>query len=521
MKSLIHRAWILLASVFVLMLSGAAAPSPQEAALSRAEPGFNLFSVDQDVEIGRQSAADAERQLPLLNDRSVDRYLNLIVQQLAAGAPGARYPYQIKTVNASELNAFALPGGPMYVNRGLVEATRTEAELAGVLAHEMSHVALRHGTHQASKAYLSQSGLSILGGLLGRNGGNTTAIINAIGGVGLNTAFIKFSRDDEYQADEVGAQIMAHAGYDPRAMASVFEWLRLEQDRDPGTLEQFFSNHPPSADRESRIRQQARDMAPLRSHEIGGFDRARTALRNLPPAPSRQAQRRDVPRTGGTRDARHVDVRVRPPSSRFQRFEQRNGLFSLEHPDNWRASATGQGYGVSIAPNGGVVDTGGGQQAMLYGVIVNHYAPFEGETDRRRQSQERHFAPFEDGSRRRGMLEDATDDLIHQLMRSNAYLRAPDVPARREHIDGGPAFSMVLSGRSPVTGQEERVTVFTRSLSDDHVIYVLCIVPGRDSDSLDRTFSQMVRTLKVNDEAAHRPSRTSQRSDRPSTSPTR
>ena len=161
--------------------------------------------MEQDVEIGRQSAVEAERQLPMLKNRNVDRYLGKIVEKLAAQAPGGRYPYAIKAVNASEINAFSLPGGPMYVNRGLFEAAQSEAELAGVLAHEMAHVALRHGTHQASKAYLGQAGLGILGGLLGKNGGKTSEIVNAIGGLGLNVAFLKFSRDAEYQADQVGA----------------------------------------------------------------------------------------------------------------------------------------------------------------------------------------------------------------------------------------------------------------------------------------------------------------------------
>ena len=169
MKRTIQAPSALLAIALVLC-----APLAARAATSHATPGFNLFSVEQDIEIGRQSAAEAERELPLLNDRNVDRYLNEIIRKLAEQAPGARYPYAIKAVNASEINAFSLPGGPMYVNRGLFEAARSEAELAGVLAHEMSHVALRHGTHQASKAYLSQAGLGILGGLLGKNGGNTT-----------------------------------------------------------------------------------------------------------------------------------------------------------------------------------------------------------------------------------------------------------------------------------------------------------------------------------------------------------
>ncbi len=505
MKKPLAAPSVLLASGLVLGLLGAplvscasAAPVPAQGAASdakkeevrRAQPGFNLFSVEQDVEIGRQSAAEVQRQLPMLNDRSVDGYLGRIVEKLAAVAPGARYPYRIKAVNATEINAFALPGGPMYVNRGLVEAARSEAELAGVLAHELSHVALRHGTHQASKAYLGQAGLGILGGLLGKNGGNTAQIVNAIGGLGLNAAFLKFGRDAEYQADQLGAEIMAKAGYAPSAMADFFQLLRGEQGRDPGKLEQFFSDHPPAADREARIRQQARTLGPVRSREVGGFKQVAAGLRRLPPASSRQAQRRpEDPRSADGRETRPVDVRVERPSSRFERFEQRNGFFTIEHPDNWRVYAS-DGYAVSIAPEGGVVETANGQEALLYGLIVNHYEPFEA-TDRRR-----------------GSLEDATDDLVRQITRSNPYLRAQDDSPRPTQIDGASALSVVLSGRSPVTGEEERVTVFTRGLPDDHVIYALCIVPGRDYDSLSRTFSQVMRTLRINDEAVHRGART-------------
>ena len=509
MKRTIQALSAMLAIALVLC-----APVVALEATSRPTPGFNLFSVEQDIEIGRQSAVEAERQLSLLNDRNVDRYLNEIIKKLAAQAPGARYPYAVKAVNASEINAFALPGGPMYVNRGLFEAARSEAELAGVLAHEMSHVALRHGTHQASKAYLSQAGLGILGGLLGRNGGNTTAIVNAIGGLGLNVAFLKFGRDDEYQADELGAEIMAGAGYNPVAMANFFEFLRREQGHDPGKLERFFSDHPPSADREARIRDQAVGLPSVRSSDVGGFDRMRADLQRLSPAPSRVARSLEEPRNQDSRnpDSGQFDVRVDEPSSRFQRFEQRNGFFTIEYPDNWRAYAADPGYAVSIAPDGGVVDTGNGQQAMLYGVIVNHYEPFEGETERQRASRELHYAPFEDTDRWRGSLSDATDDLVRQIIRSNSYLSAEYGSARQEEIDGASSFSVVLSGRSPVTGQEERVTVVTRSLSSDgHVLYVLCIVPGSGYDSMARTFARMLRTLNVNDDAAHRATQTSSR----------
>ena len=241
----------------------------------------------------------------------------------------------------------------------------------------------------------------------------------------------------------------------------------------------------------------------------------RADLRRLSPASSPVAQRWEEPRDqdGRDQDRGQFDVRVDQPSSRFQRFEQRNGFFTIEHPDNWRAYASDSGYAVSIAPDGGVVDTGNGQQAMLYGVIVNHYAPFEGYTDRQQGSRQRNYAPYEDTERWRGSLEDATDDLVRQIIRSNSYLRAQDGQARQEQIDGAASFSVVLSGRSPVTGQEERVTVVTRGLSDGHVLYALCIVPGSGYDSMARTFAQMLRTLNVNEDAAHRGTRTSSRSD--------
>jgi Zn-dependent protease with chaperone function len=498
---------VLLASALVLC-----SPFVAQASTERPTPGFNLFSVEQDIEIGRESAVEAEKQLPLLNDRNVDRYLNEIIGKLAAQAPGARYPYSIKAVNASEINAFSLPGGPMYVNRGLFEAARNEAELAGVLAHEMSHVALRHGTHQASKAYLSQAGLGILGGLLGRNGGSTATIVNAIGGLGLNAVFLKFGRNDEYQADQLGAEIMAGAGYNPVAMADFFELLRREQGRDPGKLEQLFSGHPPSADREARIRDQAGSLQLVRASDVGGFDAMRANLRGRSPAPStvlaQGAQGAQEPRSQDSRDnpdSGRYDVRVDEPSTRFQRFGQRNGFFTIDYPENWRAYAPESGQGVSFAPGGGVVETRNGQQAMLYGVIVNHYAPFDADQG----IVERNYVPLEDRDQWRGNLAEATDDLVGTIIRSNTYLHAENGSARREQIDGASSYSVVLSGRSPVTGQEEKVTVVTRGLSDGHVLYALCIVPGSGYDSMARTFTHMLRTLSVNDDAAHRGTETS------------
>ena len=493
----------------LMVLGPLSAPSLAQTTTRSAQPGFNLFTVQQDVDLGRQSALEVEKKVPMLNDASTNAYLNRIIARLAAVAPGAKYPYRIKAVNDGEINAFALPGGPMYVNRGLIDAARNEAELAGVLAHEMSHVALRHGTNQASKAYLTRSGISILGGLFGKQGGSTSQIVNAVGGVGLNTLFLKFSRDDEYQADATGAEIMARAGYDPNAMASFFEQLRARQSREPGKLDTFFSDHPAPADREARIRALAGTRGPVQTRVVGGFEATQARVRGLTASgtqPSGSTGRLDVPAAQPTATAGPVTVEIPAPSNRFLRFVQPSGFFTIDYPDNWRTFPSA--YAVSMAPEGGVLTTGeNGQQVMVYGVILNHYAPFAGPAARRDLSLQHNYAPFEDTTSSRGTLEDATDDLVRQIMAANPYLRAEEGSARPETIDGAPGFSVLLTGRSPVTGEEERATLFTRSLPDGHVIYALSIAPARSFDALDRTFVRMIRTLVVNDDAVHRANR--------------
>ena len=472
----------------------------------QSQPGFNLFSVQQDVEIGRQSAAQADRQLRLLNDPTTTAYLNRIVQRLAPFAPGARYSYTVKAVNAPEINAFAFPGGPLYINRGLIESARSEAELAGVLAHEMAHIALRHGTHQASKVQLSQTGLGLLGGLLGRPRGTTSQMLNAIGGIGLNAVYMKFSRDDEYQADRTGAQMMVRAGYDPLAMATMFELLSAQQGSNPGKVAQFFSSHPPASDRGVRIRQLATNLGGGQPQVFGGFDNLKSRLARLGPAPSQVVAETTVP-APTTSAGDPITVTVPAPSTRFARFSHANGFFTIDYPNNWRAY--GSGYAVSIAPEGGVTTASNGRQTLQYGVIVNHYAPFEGESDRWSSSLQRSYTPFEDRTTQpRAYLEDATDDLVRTILRTNGHLQAEAGSAEPQIIDGEAGFLVRMWGRSPVTGQTERVTLYTRGLPDAHVIYAIAVAPEQDADALAPVFTRMVQSLRVNDASAHRVSTT-------------
>jgi Zn-dependent protease with chaperone function len=490
-----------------LALGGFAAVSDAQTSTRTRSPlgRFNLFTVGQDIQLGQQSAVEAEKQLPLLNVPRVDRYVNQIVQRLKRFAPGAQYPYAAKVVNAPEINAFSLPGGPLYVHRGLIDAAKGEAELAGVISHEMAHIALRHGTSHVSNAYLGQTGLGLLGGLIGKKSNTVANIVNSVGGVGLNAAFLKFSRDDEYEADRAGALMMAQAGYSPYAMADFFARLRQEQGSNPGKLEQFFSSHPPAADRETRIRQLASTTQPAQAAEIGGFPRIQSAMTATAVGRTRSDIWPTSPTTAPQPAAPATPYRltIPPPSTRFLAFNHPNGFFTLSHPDNWQPVKTPGSYAITIAPLAGIVTRPNGQQSLGYGVVINHYHPFEGESARWDGSIQENYAPFERRNSPRGLLEDATDDLVRNIIRANPYLKATRGSAKPEVIDDMPAYSVLLTGISPLTGEEETVKAFTRSLSDDHVIYALCIAPTREFAGMDRTFSRMVRTLIVNEQSTH------------------
>src|ERR1051325_3149399 len=214
----------------------------------------NKYSIEDDVKLGRQAAQEAEQQFPLLRDEEVRGYVEDVGRRLVSAIPSEfQHPevqYYFKVVNASDINAFALPGGPMYVNRGMIEAAHTEGEMAGVMAHELSHVARRHGTAQATKGQK----YSVLAGIAGIAG-------TIFGGPGVGQLaqaplagyILKFSREYETDADVLGAQIMARAGYDPRDLANMFRTIEQQGGGGGG----FLSDHPSPSDRYARINREA------------------------------------------------------------------------------------------------------------------------------------------------------------------------------------------------------------------------------------------------------------------------
>ena len=468
---------------------------------TRVKPGFNLFSPEQDVEIGAKSAEEIEGQLPIIEESHVQAFIGQIGERLGEVIQGPDFPYQFKVTNLSDINAFALPGGYMYINRGLIEAASTEAELAGVMAHEMAHVALRHGTNQASKAYLAQAGLGVLGGLLGGSS-STGQLIGAVGGFGLNAVFLKFSRSAEEQADIVGAQTLVKAGYDPVAMADFFEMMRAQSGGDPGKFEQFFSTHPAPANRARRIEEEARLLGdPKPGTPVGGLKKVQQELGRMPKAPAMQEAMQEKGESGSTGSAgdpsdggaKSPDLgRIEPPSSQLEAYHSRDGVFRIRYPSNWSPTPTDDGAGVTIVPAGGTVTQSSGEQSIIYGMLVGEFDPTASRSSDGRDARE----PFSRNDR----LGRTSNAFLRGLVRNNNYLK----PLRTSEdlvLDGSEALSATYEGRSPGTDQQETVVVFTRTLGPDQLIYIILVAPSARYSELMHPLRRILSSLSVDDEA--------------------
>lgn len=226
---------------------------------------FNLISIEEEWQLGQQLSKEVATQVRLNNDPAVNAYVRDLGQRIVAQAapPFNQLPWQFHVVQDDAINAFAIPGGHVYVNTGLIKNADNAAELASVMAHEISHVLARHSTEQLSRQY----GMSMLASLvLGQNPNQLAAIAAQIAGTG---AMARFSREAEDEADAIGIQAMAAAGYNPIGMATMFEELLENRKSQPGRVEQFFSTHPLTEERISRARQRAAQLG-----ERGRLDEA-------------------------------------------------------------------------------------------------------------------------------------------------------------------------------------------------------------------------------------------------------
>ena len=431
------------------------------------KPGFNLFSAQQDVQLGKESAEEIDRTYPLLTDPRVLRYIKDLGRQLASLAPNNNpaYVWTFRVINSPDINAFALPGGYIYVNRGAIEAAENEAQLAGVLAHESGHVVMRHGTHQASEALLAQAPLALLETILGRSG-SLTGQLTAMGlNLGLNSILLKNSRDAEIQADAVAAYILYRAGYDPHALAEYFE---IVENKYPQKTVQFFSDHPNPVDRVRRIDADTRDNILMygQPEKLKGgspaFEDARKRLLSLT-APSSAETPPPV--------AASFASPPPPPSARFIKFAGYG--ISILYPDNWRVQRNEDA--VVLVPPGGMVEVPETGAAQAYGMSINRFQPPGGR----------------EGAW--GLVE-ATQEMLETLRSSNPNLRV--IEQKAMNLKGRSALSTLLETDSPLPGQKERDQLVTARQSD-FLVSLFFIAPQSLFDAYKPTFDAMLQSLEL------------------------
>jgi hypothetical protein len=455
----------------LLLALAVANPSAQ----TKITPDKNSYSVADDVKVGQEAAAEAKKQLPMLNDDQVGRFVERVGAQLAAAIDGelrhAGFRYTFDVVNQKEINAFALPGGPMFLNRGMIEAATTEAAMAGVMAHEIAHVALRHGTAQATKGQKFQIG-AVAGQILGAIvGGTAGSVISQGSQFGLGTYFLKYGREYERQADLMGAQIMARAGYDPREMANMFKTIQAEGG---SSGPEWLSSHPDPGNRYDDIVQEAAMLRVIGNGDSGQFQSIKARLAGMPPAYTAEqiakGQTTSGPRTVATGDRRVV--KVEPPSNSF-RTRQPSDFLRISVPANWDAVDASAGS-VTYAPKGGFVQGDDGGSAFTHGVQVS---------------------VTQGGG---GNLQQDTQQLLQNLSRSNPDLRAAG-NSRRESIGGRQGLTTPLSNVSQVTGERESVTLSTTLLRDGSLLNIIGVAPQSEAKTYENTFRRVRQSLQIAD----------------------
>jgi hypothetical protein len=444
----------------------------------------NRYTAAQDVEIGQEAAAEVRRELPMLNDPRVDDYVEGVGRNLVRAIPPEfqepAFRYTFEGVNQKEINAFALPGGPMFLHRGMIEAAKTEGEMAGVMAHEIAHVALRHGTAQATKGQKFQIG-AIAGQILGAIvGGAAGSVIAQGSSFGLGAYFLKYGREYEREADVLGARIMAEAGYDPRDMAEMFR--TIENESGAGGPE-WLSSHPNPGNRYNAIQKEAA-MLQVRGtpRSPAEFNAIKSRLRAMPPAYTAEqiarakANGRRLPDTAGggndEGDIRAGNARVEPPSTQYQQVQVGNFL-RLQVPSNWRRVSGKES--VTFAPEGAQYRGDSGRSGFTHGMQLG-------------------VIPNESHSH-----QEATDELLASLQQGNPQIRRQNSGYVRESIGGRTALSTTLRNVSEVTGEAEIVAISTVPLRDGSLLYLIGVVPQDETDVYGAVFRRIKQTMQISD----------------------
>jgi hypothetical protein len=458
--------------MIALLLAGAVALGDG----TKIVPPKNSYSPADDVKVGREAAAQVSREMPLLpEDGEVDNYVESVGRTIVAAIPPEfthpEFRYDFSVVNAADINAFALPGGPMFVNRGMIEAAHTEGEMAGVMAHEISHVALRHGTAQASKSQspgitLGAIGGAILGAVIGGNAGDIVAQGTQIG---LGTYLLKFSREYETQADILGAQILAQRRYDPMDLAKMFQTIEQKGGSTVGMDQQ----PPQSRQSYQRISDESTKLtiAASRRNELPDqFSNVQASLKRMAPAPSAEeiARSRKPDNNGRYPDDSQMGGAVERPSTQYRMLEV-GGRVQINAPSNWKAFQDGSS--VTLAPDGAYGNQKG-QSVFTHGAIVGVTKAMSRDLNRE------------------------SDQYVYGILNNYSYLKTNSL-SQRSRIDNYDARRIRLSGTSPVTAKQEIVDVYTALTNRDELLHIVQVVPSSDQKDYRAAFDEMVRSMRV------------------------
>jgi Zn-dependent protease with chaperone function len=448
----------------------------QVLAQTQITPPKNKFTPEQDVQLGQEAAAEIRKAYPIIKNDAVDSFVDRIGERLVAAAPpqlnNPVFQYDFTPVNLKEINAFALPGGPMFINRGMIESAHSEGEVAGVMAHELAHVLLRHGTANATKAQKFQIG-ALAGAIAGAIvGGGLGQVISQGSQFGLGTWMLKYSREYEKQADILGVQMMARAGYDPRDLARVFE--NIEKQGGSGAP-QWMSDHPNPGNRSAYIAQESQmvRIANVRN-DPGDLQHAKQALSTLPRARSmadveRTAGRGGDPGNEAPASVGRIGDPVPPPSSSY-RSVRGGDLFQASVPSNWQAVQSSSS--IKFVPQNGLGDYNG-QNVFTHGVEVGVA---------RASSRD---------------LNEATETLLQAFAQGNPDLRETRDPQVTQ-LAQRRAIAHYLENRS-ATGGREYVGLYTTFLSDGNVFYYLTVAPDEDVNRFNGTFQRIGSSIRLND----------------------
>jgi Zn-dependent protease with chaperone function len=440
-------------------------------ALARYTPttGRNSFTEEQEIQIGKEAAADVYKKMPVLPDSDpLTKYIQKLGNRLATNAPGYKWPYNFHVVNQKEINAFALPGGPMFINVGTIQAADNEAQLAGVMSHELAHVVQRHATRAYTKQQPYAIGAGILGAILGSRGGTVAGLARIGLEFGVGSYFMKNTRDAEREADLVGTDIMYDTGYDPKQMAVFFEKLQAQGGaRGP----EFLSDHPNPGNRAAAVSAEVKTL-PARTYQkdSADFQNAKRLSAGMKPLTAQQIAQQQ--KSGGTTATMGQVPRAEVmPSGTFKTFQHQ--AYSVKYPDNWQATGSNTAQ-VTFAPRGGV-----SQNSTAYGVIVDGMQVQAGAS-----------------------LNDATRQLIESLRQGNPELRTVG-NAEDIRVNGVPGKSVELMNASPIRDSRgnalrERDWLVVLPYGENGVVYMVFIAPEQDFDALrSSAFEPMLKSMHL------------------------